>query len=325
MMMSSGIPTPNMLAPSKCGNRLNSITLRQVSLFAVIAIAALGPSTLRSRLTAAGPESAGAERQFTSSVNLVEVYASVVDASGQPIRGLSQEDFEVTEDGERQAVSAFTAGDFPLTVAIALDHSFSMAGSPLAGVKRGTRSFLTALRPTDEAIVLGISSQVEVVAPARQPRAEQIAAVQALTAWGTTTLHDAILAAIDSVDGSRGRRALVILSDGDDRYSETSAAEATARARRSNVIVYPVALGSVRPPLFAELATLTGGRSYHARELQGLEQTMTSIAEQLREQYLIGYSPARPPVSGSNEWRSIQVRVKKPGASVRARDGYYVR
>jgi Ca-activated chloride channel family protein len=263
--------------------------------------------------------------QFTSSVNAVEVYASVVDAGGQPVRGLRIEDFEVAEDGERQAVTAFSAGDFPLTVAVALDHSFSMAGPPLAAVKRATRGFLGALRPDDEAFIVGISSQVGVVAHARRPRAEQIAAVDALSAWGTTTLHDAILAAIETVDGSRGRRALVILSDGDDRYSDASAAEAIARARRSNVIVYPIALGTLRPPLFAELSTLTGGRSYHARDLKGLDEMMTTIAAQLREQYLLGYSPSRAPVSGTNEWRSISVKVNKPGASVRARDGYYVR
>lgn len=263
--------------------------------------------------------------QFTSGVSAVEVYASVVDASGQPVRGLRAEDFEVLEDGERQAISTFTAGDFPLTVALALDHSFSMAGPPLAAVKRAARSFLAALRPEDEAFVVGISSQVEVLAHARASRAAQIAAVEALSAWGTTTLHDSVIASIETVDGARGRRALVILSDGDDRYSDASAAEAIARARRSNVIVYPIALGKVRPPLFAELSTLTGGRSYHARDLKGLDEIMTTIAAQLREQYLLGYSPSRTPVAGANEWRSISVRVEKPGVSVRARDGYYVR
>lgn len=268
---------------------------------------------------------AGTFAQFTSSVNLVEVYASVTDQAGQPVRGLTQQDFEILEDGQPQTVAAFTAGDFPLTVALALDQSFSMAGPPLAASKRAARTFLGALRPGDEAFVLGISSEVQVIAPAGAPRAAQIAAVDALTAWGTTTLHDAIIAAIDRVDGARGRRALVILSDGDDRYSAASANEAIARARRSNVIVYPVALGKLRPPLFAELSTLTGGRSYHARDLQGLDQTLTTIASQLREQYLIGYSPARVPVAGADEWRSITVRVKRPGLSVRARDGYYVR
>lgn len=263
--------------------------------------------------------------QFSSSVNLVEVYASVVDAAGQPVRGLRQEDFTVLEDGEPQIVAAFAAGDFPLTVALALDRSFSMAGRPLASIKSATRAFLMALRPADEAVVIGIGSQVSVLAHARTTREEQLAAVDALSAWGTTPLHDAIIAAIETVDGASGRRALVILSDGDDRYSDTSAADAIARARRANVMVYPIALGKVRPALFAELSTLTGGRSFHAPDLKGLDATLTRIATQLRDQYLLGYSPSRPPARGANEWRSITVRVNKPGVSVRARDGYYVR
>ena len=264
-------------------------------------------------------------RQFTSSVSLVEVYASVVDAAGQPIRGLAQSDFEILEDGEPQRIAAFTAGDFPLTAALALDRSFSMAGPPLATVKSAARSFLQALRPDDQAVVIGIGSQVSVLSPADSSRADQLAAVDGVTAWGTTALHDAIIAAIENVDGARGRRALVILSDGDDKYSDASSADALARARRSNVMVYPIAIGRTRPPLFAEIATLTGGRSFHAREAKGLDETLRTVAAQLREQYLIGYSPSRPPIAGANEWRSITVRVKKPGVTVRARDGYYVR
>jgi Ca-activated chloride channel family protein len=263
--------------------------------------------------------------QFTSSVNLVEVYASVVDGTGQPVRGLSVEDFEVIEDGAQQRISAFAGGDFPLTVALAIDRSFSMAGQPLATVKGATRAFLETLRPDDKAVVIGVGSEVTALGQPDAARASQVAAVQTLTAWGTTALHDAIITAIDSVDGATGRRALVIMSDGDDRYSQASAAETLARARRSNVMVYPVALGQLRPPLFAELSTLTGGRSFHARDLAGLNGILATIGRQLREQYLLGYTPSRTPVSGANEWRSISVRVKRPGLSVRARDGYYVR
>jgi Ca-activated chloride channel family protein len=263
--------------------------------------------------------------QFTSSVNLVEVYASVVDRNGRPVRGLTVEDFEVLEDGEPQKISAFTAGEFPLTAALALDTSFSMAGRPMTLLKSASRAFLNALRPSDEAVVVAIASQVSVLADAHTTRAQQLAAIDGLTAWGTTPLYDAIIAAIDAIDGARGRRALVILSDGDDRYSDATAAEALARARRSNVMVYPVAIGRTRPPFFAELSTLTGGRSFHARNLEGLEETLTNVAAELREQYLLGYSPSRPPQSGSNEWRSITVKVRTPGVSVRARDGYFVR
>lgn len=270
----------------------------------------------------------GVARQFTSGVQAVEVYASVVDRNGEPVRGLTRDDFEVLEDGQPQTLSAFAAGDFPLTVALAVDHSFSMAqdrGRMLQASKSAAKAFLSALRPADESLVVGIGTRAVVIAAADVPRDGQAATVAGLNAWGTTPLHDAILASIDAVDAARGRRALVILSDGDDRYSDATAQDVLARARRSNVMVYPVALGRSRPALFAEIATLTGGRSYHERDPAKLEAAMGKIAAQLREQYLLGYSPARLPAPGASEWRSIAVRVKKPGVTVRARDGYYTR
>ncbi len=269
--------------------------------------------------------SAAPAAQFTSGVNLVEVYASVTDAEGQPLLGLEREDFEVREDGEFQPLSAFTAGDFPLSAAIAVDASFSMAGERLELARSAARVFLGELRPADEAMVIAIGSRVEALAPLSTDRPRQLDAVARIESFGTTALHDAIIAAIDAVQPAKGRRALVLLSDGDDRYSTASADLALERARRSDVMVYPVALGRQRPALFAELATLTGGRSYHAREARRLTDMLRAIARDLRHQYLLGYTPARPIHAGGNEWRSISVTVKRPGARVRARDGYFVR
>jgi Ca-activated chloride channel family protein len=272
-------------------------------------------------LLAAWPAAA----QFSSGVNVVEVYVSVVDREGKPVKGLTQADFELAEDGAPQTISTFVAGEFPLTVALALDASFSMAGRPLQTVKGAAKAFLNALRPEDESLIVGMSSRVEVVAGAGVPRPRQISTVDGLTAWGTTTLYDSVIASIDAVDAARGRRALVILSDGDDRYSEASADATLMRARRSNVMVYPVALGKERPEIFAELSSLTGGRSFYSRDYRGVDQIVVRIAEELREQYLLGYTPTRTPMSGANEWRSIRVRVKREGVTVRARDGYFVR
>jgi Ca-activated chloride channel family protein len=263
--------------------------------------------------------------QFTSGVNVVEVYATVTDERGEPVRGLDQTAFEVRENGQPQVISTFTAGDFQLSVAVGVDRSFSMSGNRLAQAKSAARIFLGELRPSDEAMVIAVGSTVDTVAPLSTNRDAQFAALSRLDAFGTTGLYDAIIRAIEAVQPARGRRALVLLSDGNDRYSQASAAEALERARRADVMIYPIALGRTRPPLFAELATLTGGRSFHVRDARTLPDTLRAIARELREQYLLGYSPSRPIVAGSDEWRTITVTVKRPNVRVRARDGYMAR
>lgn len=265
---------------------------------------------------------ASAPPQFVSGVNVVEVYATVTDEAGNPITGLTRDDFVVRENGEPQPVTTFAAGEFPLAAAVALDRSFSMAGDRLAVAKSAARVFIGELRPEDEATVLGIGSDVEVAAPRSTDRAAQYAALNKLDAFGTTSLHDAIVAAIDAMEGAKGRRALVLLSDGGDRFSTASVPDVLSRARRSDVLIYPVALGRTRPPLFAELAALTGGRSFHVRDPKQLADTLRAIARELRHQYLLGYSPTKPIVPGEEHWRPITVTVTRPAARVRARDGY---
>ena len=263
--------------------------------------------------------------QFSSAVNVVEVYATVTDEGGKPVTGLTQDQFVVRENGAPQQISTFSAGQFPLAVAVALDRSFSMRGNRLESARSAARIFLGELRREDESMLLAVGSAAEVVAPLTTDRAAQLGVLAKLDAFGTTGLHDAVLTAIDAIQQARGRRALVLLSDGADRYSTASADAVLERARASDVLIYPVAFGRERPALFAEVAALTGGRSFHAADARQLPETMRTIARELRHQYLIGYTPSRPLAAGSGEWRSIQVSVARPGISVRARDGYLVR
>ena len=263
--------------------------------------------------------------QFTSSVNQVEIYASVTDAAGRPVRGLKAEDFDVREDGVAQRISVFSEGDFPLSAAVAVDSSFSMTGDRLAVAKSAARIFIGELRPEDQSMLMSIGGRVDVIAPLSASRDEQFRALDRLRTWGTTSLHDAIISAIDQLQPAKGRRALILLSDGDDRYSEATVEQVLARARRADVMVYPVALGRRLPPLFTQIATLTGGRAFHQRNTRQLPQTLRAIAEELRRQYLIGYAPPRSGAADRELWRDIDVRVSKPRVTVRARDGYYSR
>lgn len=261
--------------------------------------------------------------QFVSGVNLVEVYATVTDRRGAPIAGLTAADFQVSEDGQPQRVTTFAATDVPLALAIAIDRSFSM-GSRLSWAKSAARTLVGALVPADRAMVVSIGSETEIAAPLTLDRASVFRAIERLDAWGTTPLYDATMTAIDAVQLAAGRRALVLLSDGRDRYSDTSSSALLERARHDDVLVYPVAIGATRPAFFAELAAATGGRSFFARTPADLQTAMSAIARELRGQYLLGYVPGRP-AADEPGWRAITVVVDRADVAVRARDGYYAR
>jgi Ca-activated chloride channel family protein len=263
--------------------------------------------------------------QFATRVNQVEVYATVTDAAGRAVKDLPREAFTIFENDTPQAITAFVAGEFPAAVALAIDHSLSMKGTPLTLARTAGRAFVGSLEADDRAMLIGISGHVEVLSPLSADKGPLLDALGRLEPWSTTALHDAIIRSLDLLEPETGRRAIVVLSDGEDRYSEASAATVLSRAQKSDVMMYPVALGRRRPPLFAELAAVSGGRSFHLKEPRELAATLNTIAEDLRSQYLIGYAPAEPWPPDESEWRSITVRVDRPGLSVRARSGYSTR
>ena len=308
--------------------KLTPVVARAVAAAASLRLAPVLASVLAAGawLPAAWPEAAGPQGvpHFSSGVQAVEVYASVSDTRGEPVTGLTADAFEVLEDGRPQRISTFAAGEFPLSVALAVDRSASMAGARLDEAIGAGKAFVGTLRPTDRVMVVAISSRVEVVSPLSGDRQAALAALEAMRPWSTTALHDAIAESIRLVQPGSGRRALVLLSDGVDRYSELTDAQAVERARESDVMVYPIALGRQPSTLFPRLARLTGGRSFHVSDPKRLDGTLQMIARDLRYQYLLGYVPVRPPEPGAGaDWRSIEVRLKDVALRVRARDGYF--
>src|SRR5215813_12716308 len=285
-------------------------------------IAAMAVALAGSAVAAAQQD--GSLARFSSRVQLVEVYATVTDERGELVTGLRQNDFHVYEDNRLQDISTFAAGEFPLTVALGVDRSWSMAGKPLELAKQASRGFLNQLKTGDRSMIVAISSTADVIAPLSTDRLTQGRAITALDPWSTTALRDATTAALDRLEPESGRQALVLFSDGNDRYSSATEAQVIARARRSNALIYPITIGKQRPAFLAELAVLTGGRSFLLKDATELEKTLATIARELRYQYLLGYAPAKPIEEGAHEWRAIRVTLtgNHPGLRVRARDGY---
>jgi Ca-activated chloride channel family protein len=273
-------------------------------------------------LSGAWSDAPQAAAQFVAGVDLVEVYATVTGPTGELVQGLSAGDFAVSEDGQPQRIGAFASSDVPLAVALAIDRSFSIPADRLRAATGAAARFVRALQPADQVMVIGVGSEVEVLAPLSGDRPAALDALARIDSWGTTPLYDAARQALDLTHAAVGRRALILVSDGADRYSRSTAAELIDHARRRNVLVYPIALGRARPPVFVELAAVTGGRSAIASDPERLTAVFDGVAAELRAQYLLGYSPSREPASVPRWW-SIGVRVSRPDVSVRARDGYF--
>ena len=260
-------------------------------------------------------------------VNLVELYTTVTDKSGRLIRDLAESDFEVLEDGRPQEIAKFElVENLPLTLGIALDTSGSMFES-MQEAQRAAVGFLeNIITPRDRCFALAFANRPALL----MPRTSDVGAVaqrlESTLANGATSLHDAIVTSLYYYRGIRGRRALVILSDGEDTASTIEFRDALEYARRSGVAVYAIGLRigraqiGVRRKLDA-LAEETGGRALYIHEAAELDGAYAEIERELRSQYLVAYSSDQTGEPG--QYHVIEVEVKGGKLKARTMRGYY--
>lgn len=249
----------------------------------------------------------------------------IVTRDGEFVRGLKQQDFDVTEDGVKQTVASLASEDAPLDLVLAIDVSGSMEHA-LDEVKVAVKQLLGKLRPGDAATLVGFNDTMFLAAEREKDQAARQRAVDLLSAWGGTALYDATVRTLDLVSREWGRKGLVIFSDGDDRNSLTTREAATARVQASDAMLYTIGFGggATVPGLRAKLeayAKATGGRAFFPHRTQDLDAVFDQIVSELANQYVISYSSTN--LKRDDNWRNIKVRVRRPGKyDVRAREGY---
>jgi Ca-activated chloride channel homolog len=273
--------------------------------------------------------------RFRSGIELVSLNVTVTDG-GKYVTGLTQEEFEVFEDGAKQNLSFFSQVQQPTALAILLDTSNSME-EKLATAQEAAIGFVRRMKKDDVIQVVEFNSQVRVPQPFTHDVSLLERAIRQTSVNGSTSLYNAIYVSLRALKDERAknaeeirRQAIVVLSDGDDTSSVIEYDDVLDLAKRSETAIYTIGLrqqeagrGKFKEAEFVlrQLSQETGGRVFFPTSVAELPKIYEQISDELASQYTMAYSSKNPMRNGA--WRRIDVRVNKPGLTARTRRGYY--
>jgi VWFA-related protein len=305
--------------------------------------------------------------RFRSGVDLVNVTATVTDSSGRFVSGLGLSDFSVYEDDRLVDVTHFSAERVPVSLGIVLDTSGSMVGDKIVNARAAIERFLDQLlNPDDEIFLIGFSDDIAFRQDWTRNREALSTSLRRIRVDGGTAMYDAMLEAVPIAQGGRNRKkAVVLISDGNDTNSRAAAEDVQRVVRESEVLVYAVGIDGdaplrmrrpppryppmpfpipgrrrpgwpTRPQLpptigiigglsrlnvaaLREMTDSSGGRTEIVRSARDLDGATLSIADELGQQYYLGYAS---PGDRDGRWHTIRVEARDPSLRVRARRGY---
>jgi len=267
---------------------------------------------------------------FRVGVETVYVPIAVSDSLGRYVTGLKKEHFRVFEDNVEQTLTHFSQEEAPISIGILLDVSASMKDNDnIRKARNSITRFLQSVNPEDEAFLITFNERANLT----QPFTGQIGTLRSTLAQikpsGKTAIYDAVYMGLDQIRrGKNEKKALILISDGEDNSSRYTSVELREFARESSVQVYGIGHEGQLGYGFAEIqhvVSLTGGRAFFPTSFNDLDYYIDLIHAELRSQYLVGYTPINNTHDG--KWRRISVRLNAPAGlprlAVRAREGYY--
>jgi Ca-activated chloride channel family protein len=271
--------------------------------------------------------------KISVNVDLVVLNPTVRDRKGRFVSDLRERDFEVYEDGVRQAIRLFRHEDIPVTVGLVIDHSGSMQ-SKLPEVIAAARTFVQTSNPEDRMFVVNFNEKVTLGLPGRisfTNRSEELErAISSMPARGMTALYDGVIKALERLQTGSGndKTALIIISDGGDNASKHSMGELLKMAEQSSALMYAIGVFDEEDPdrnpgVLNRLARATGGEAFFPGKLAEVIAICENIAREIRNQYTIGYvSSNAAPTGGYRKIRVVAAGAEHGKLSVRTRAGY---
>jgi Ca-activated chloride channel family protein len=267
-------------------------------------------------------------------VDMVLVPVTVTDPMNRLVTGLEQEDFKVFENSGEQRIKSFAAEDAPVSIGIIFDLSGSMT-SKLIRARESILQFVKTANPQDEFFVIGFNDRPELIEDFTNSVDDISARLATVKSGHRTALLDAIYYGIAKMkDARHERKALLVVSDGGDNRSRYTEGEVRSQVREADVEIYSIGIFDAYaatpeersgPMLLNELCEETGGRMFRVDDLSEMSDIAEKISTELRNQYVIGYTPRD--LRRDGKWRKVKVKLNPPQGlpplTVHARTGYY--
>lgn len=268
--------------------------------------------------------------------DLVTLTLTVTDVYGRYVSGLPKSAFSVVDSNEDQQITFFSDSDAPISVGILFDVSGSMSGDKIAKARRALERFINTSHPSDEYFLIAFNSRAQLLLDKTRDGEAVLQKLTLVQPRQNTALYDACYLGLERVTrGTHQKKAMLIISDGQDNSSRYNFGEVRRLMKESDVVTYAVGimdpgdsnsqLGMQGQAFLDELTSVTGGKSFYPATDVEMDEIFERIALELRYQYSIGYTPTNFQPDG--KWRKVKVKVKPPRGlprlTVRSRDGYY--
>jgi Ca-activated chloride channel homolog len=272
-------------------------------------------------------------------VKLVNVFTTVTDGAGAPVSTLKEEDFQVFEDGKPQKIAVFhRESELPLSIVVAIDTSLSTRSDQKLELESARRFAHAILRPIDGLSLFQFSEIVDQVTPFTSDVKVIDRAINHIRPGAATALYDTLYLGSDALLNRRGRKVMVVITDGGDTMSKTSYQDAVREAQQAEVILYSIIVVPIENSAgrdiggehaLIQLSRDTGGKYFYASGLEQLDAAFRKISDELRTQYLIAYYPSAR--LSDSDFRRIDIKIdpttkdypNPAELQVRHRAGYY--
>lgn len=272
-----------------------------------------------------------AQRVFRAGVDLTSVAATITDKKGNLVTDVTQEDFEIFEDGKKQTIEFFANGDGDTAPAMHVGLMVDASGSMQNDMKLAQGAaikFLNMLPAAEDITLVDFDTQVRITRYPQRDFPRLVERIRQRKADGFTALYDALGTYLDGADSQEGRKVLVMYTDGADSRSTLSFSETMELLKASNVTVYAIGLvnstGASRSTLqlmLRQIAEATGGQAFFPSAMKEVESAYDKVLAEIKGQYHLGYQSTSAATDGA--WRKVEIKVKRPDVRVRSRKGYF--